>query len=335
MITRRKTLATALAGASLALTLADPLSAQSAEDLKIGAMNIGSSWYVFGATLAEMLQGKLPEGTTVEVIARGGGVANPMVVEQGKAQIALANVATSVWARDGHEIYGGQKAENIRALVGGLNPVYVTALVTEDYVERTGNADLTSILTGAEPVRIVMKPAGSSVPPTADMIMAALGTSRADIEARGGKIIQVETAQIADVLRDGRADLYFETAVKGHPGLTEVTLTNDMRFLDLPPEAQDHLKANGLRIAEFGPWFEGQDGPTIGADLGTVLIAHKDLPEDTAYLITKTLAENADAMAEAHGAWSHFVPEEAGRPENVGIPLHPGAERYYEERGWL
>ena len=330
-------LRTGLAAAMAAglVLAAGPLGAQEPQDLEIGAMNIGSSWYVFGATLADMLKDQLPAGSTVDVVARGGGVANPMVVQQGKADLALSNVATAVWARDGNDIYGGEQAQDIRALVGGLNPVYVTALVTEDYVERTGNETLEEIFGSDEPVRIVMKPAGSSVPPAADMIMAALGSSREDVKAKGGEVIQVETAQIGDVLRDGRADLYFETAVKGHPALTEITLTNDMRFLDLPPQVAEQLKASGLRPAEFGPWFEGQDAPTLGADLGTMLIAHKDVPEETAYLVTKTLVENADRMAEAHNAWAAFQPEEAWKAENTGIPLHPGAERYYGERGWM
>ena len=76
--------------------------------------------------------------------------------------------------------------------------------------------------------------------------------------------------------------------------------------------AQEQLEKNGLRIAEFGPWFEGQEGPTVGADLGTMLIAHTDVAPETASTISKTLAENAEQMAEEHQAWAGFQPEEAG-----------------------
>jgi uncharacterized protein len=90
MLTRRQTFAlVAAAGALLAGTTA------SAETLRIGAMPVGSGWYVAAATLEQHL-GPALEGHTVEVIARGGGVANPMVVQAGRAEIALANVATSV-----------------------------------------------------------------------------------------------------------------------------------------------------------------------------------------------------------------------------------------------
>jgi uncharacterized protein len=65
------------------------------------------------------------------------------------------------------------------------------------------------------------------------------------------------------------------------------------------------------------------------------IIAHKSLPDDVAYLVTKTVVENKDELLKAHQAFGDFVPEDAWKPENNGIPLHPGAERYYRERGWL
>ncbi len=82
-------------------------------------------------------------------------------------------------------------------------------------------------------------------------------------------------------------------------------------------------------------WFKGQKGPTMGADLGTHIIAHKDVPVEIAYIITKTIVENKEKLVERHKAWSGFKPEEAWKPENNSVPLHPGAAKYYRERGWL
>jgi TRAP-type uncharacterized transport system substrate-binding protein len=82
-------------------------------------------------------------------------------------------------------------------------------------------------------------------------------------------------------------------------------------------------------------WFKGQKGPTKGVDLGTVIIAHKGLSDDIAYLVTKTIVENKADLVKAHQAFGGFVPEDAWKPENNGIPLHAGAARYYRERGWL
>jgi TRAP transporter TAXI family solute receptor len=180
-----------------------------------------------------------------------------------------------------------------------------------------------------------MKPPGNAPPLIFDMILRALGSSRDRIRDNGGTILQVAVSQISDMLSDDRADLYFETAVKGHPTLTEVSTLTPVRFLDLSPALQAKLAETGLKPSPFPAWFKGQQGQTQGADCGTVLIARDDLPDNLAYLVTRTICENREAMSRAHRAWADFDPSRAGRLENTGIPLHPGAERYYKERGWL
>jgi TRAP transporter TAXI family solute receptor len=306
------------------------------EILTIAAMPPGTSWYVFAATLARLLERQLPEHYSVEVLARGGGIGNPTLVERGKATIALSQVATAVWARDGHPMaYPGNRHPNIRALAGGLNSVWVTALLRQDYIRRTGNDSLEKALRSDRPPRIVMKPPGSTVPVVADIIFETFGTSRQDIRSRGGDIIQVSANQIADLLRDGRADLYLETAIQGHPAVTEVATTVPVRFLDFPPELLAALSKLGMKPSPLPAWFRGQERPTAAVDCGTVLITHKDLPEHLAYRITKTICENRDTMVRAHKAWADFDPSRGGLPEAAGIPLHAGAERYYREKGWL
>ncbi len=100
--------------------------AQAGENLQIGAMPLGSIWYVFAASFAKVLQPALPAGSNIEVIARGGGIGNPVVVNEGKAQLAIANTSTSNWAWNGEqEIYKGKKHQNIRGLLGGLNEVWI------------------------------------------------------------------------------------------------------------------------------------------------------------------------------------------------------------------
>lgn len=306
----------------------------SAETVRIGAMPVGSGWYVAAATLKKTLEETVP-GLDLEVIARGGGVANPMVVQNGRAQLALSNVATSQWAYKGQLLYEGQKATDIRSLVGGLNPVFVGAIVRNDYLKDNGFASLKDILESGKPVNILMKPPGSNIPPVVDIILKAHGTSRKDIEARGGRFIQIDSAQMASVIRDGRADLYFDTVLRGHPTIQEISLTGDVSFLNLSEESLQALAEFAVVKGEIPRWFEIQKETTIGGDYGTHLIAHKDLPEETAYRITKAVVENMAKMAAEFPAWQAFVPEKAGSPEKNGIPLHPGAERYYKEKGQL
>ena len=59
------------------------------------------------------------------------------------------------------------------------------------------------------------------------------------------------------------------------------------------------------------------------------------MSEDLAYRITKAICENRDALVAEHKGMSGFRVKDAWRPENVGIPLHPGAVRYYKEKGLM
>lgn len=307
-----------------------------AETLKIQAMRVNTGWYFFGATLAKLLQDKVPSGTNVEVVPKGGGVGNVISVDTGKAQMGLANVSTANWGWAGHEVvYKGKQYRNIRALAGGLNSVWFVAMVRSGYLEKTGFKSMEEILTSGKPVRISMKPAGSTVPVVADMLLGTLGLDRTAIQKGGGEFIQVAAKQLPDLVRDERTDIYFESAFKGHPAVTQADQTGKVTFMDLPAKSIDALAKAGLIANPMPAYFKGQAGPTKAVDFGTLLIAHKDMSDDLAYLITKTVCENKDAMVAAHKAWVNFKPENAWKPENTGIPLHPGAEKYYKERGWM
>jgi TRAP transporter TAXI family solute receptor len=310
--------------------------AHAGESLQIGAMPLGSIWYVFAASFAKVIQPALPPGSTVEVIARGGGIGNAVVVNEGKTMLAISNSSTSHWAFNGdEEMYKGKKHQNIRGLLGGLNEVWLVAMLTEDYIKRTGNDTLEKALLGDKPPRIIMKPAGSTVPPTARMTLEAIGTSFDKIKARGGSLLQVDVSQIPELMRNGRADLYFESASPGHPATVETSTTVDVRFVDLPDKAVQVMGQHGLKISPMPQFFKGQKGSVKSVDYGTNLIVHKDVSEELAYKITKAICDNRDALVAEHKGMSGFTVKDAWRPENVGIPLHPGAIKYYKEKGLM
>jgi hypothetical protein len=313
-----------------------PGLALAQSELKFQAMPLGSIWYVFAASFTKHIQPALPAGSKIDVVARGGGIGNPILVNEKKADIGFANVCTSVWAMQGEEeIYKGKKYPDIRALLGGLNEVWIVAMLTEEYVKRTGNDTLEKALLSKQPPRVILKPAGSTVPPATRMVFEGVGLTFDKYKAAGGQIMQVDVQQIPEMIRNGRADLYFESVSPGHPATQEVTLTVPMKFVDLPPKSLEILGKNGMKVHPLPQSFKGQNGPTKAADFGTNLIVHKDMPDEVAYAITKAVIENRDAIVAEHKAMENFVAKEAWRPENVGIPLHPGAVKYYKEKGWM
>jgi TRAP transporter TAXI family solute receptor len=332
---RRMFLPVAAAGGVAAACAYSIATSPPHDPLVIAAMPPGSSWYVFAATLGQLLEAQLP-GKSIEIFARGGGTGNPALVERGKAAIGLCQVATAIWAWNGLPLaFHGVKHRRIRALVGGLNSVWMTVAAREEYMRRSGHTNLAAMLRAHPAPRIIMKPPGSTVPVVADMILEYYSLTREQIRNNGGQILQVAVNQIPEMLADGRADVYFETAIKGHPALTEAATTAGIQFLDFEKGLLDYLGGQGMTPRPLPAWFKGQTRPVAAVDCGTVLIARDDLADDLAYLITKTLCEKRDVMLQAHKAWADFHPPNSHRPELTGVPLHPGAERYHKDRQWL
>ncbi len=112
-----------------------------------------------------------------------------------------------------------------------------------------------------------MKPAGSTVPPAVRMVFEGVGLDFDKYKAKGGQIIQVDVGQIPQMMRDGRADLYFESASPGHPATQEVSLTVPVRFVDLPEKSLAVLGKNGMKVHPMPQAFKGQNGPDEGRGL--------------------------------------------------------------------
>lgn len=304
--------------------------------LKVQVLPIGTSWYIFGATYSKYLQEALPSGSVVDVVPKGGGVANIIAVQRGKADVALANLVSAVWGWNGdREVFKGAQYRDVRALAGGLNSAWVTVCVRKDFLEKYKLNSLEEILTADAPLRVVMKPKGATVVTFAYKLMEFYGLSPEKIKKNKGAIIHVSPEQAESLMRDGQADMYVEAGMPNHPTITSISLTTDLAFFSLPEKFIRAQAEQGMHPSRLPQSFKGQSGPLTSFDMGTVLLVHKDMSEEMAYLMTKIVCENRDAIASAHKAWADFIPEKGWLPENTGVPLHPGAKRYYVERGWM
>ena len=185
------------------------------------------------------------------------------------------------------------------------------------------------------PVRIVMKPKGATVVTLAYKLIESMGSSSEKIREAGGEIIHVSPEQAESLMRDGQADIYFEAGMPNHPTINSISLTTDVVFPELPEKFIRDCEAQGLVLSRMPQCFKGQVKPLSSFDMGTVLLVHKDMSDDMAYFLTRIVCEQRDTIAAAHKAWEDFIPDQGWKQANTGIPLHPGAERYYKERGWM
>jgi TRAP transporter TAXI family solute receptor len=301
-------------------------------NLAFATLDTGSAWYVYGATMAELLRKTLPPGSNIDVKTRSGGVGNPRLVAKNETPLGLSFTVTNRWAMDGKEAYT-DKLENIRALVGGLDTYYLVAVASKNL----GISSVRDIRDKKLPVKIYTQPIGSLGEFAGRQLLRAIGTSYADIKSWGGTTTHVGYNVIIDAFKDGRADVLFAVITPRHPSVSEIANEGNVVFLGLDPESTKALLPLGYVQATMpANTFKSQSEAVNTVGFPTVLITNTELAEPVAYTVTKTVIENKEALVRGHAGLAAFDPMTAWRPEKIGgIPLHPGAERAYREKGWL
>ena len=312
---------------------AGPAAGQQPLKLKFATLSQGTSWYQYGATMAEMLAKTMPSAT-IDVLPHSGGIGNAKLVMKGEAQLGLGFSATNRWAFEKREPYDkDQGTERLRAIAGGLDIYWLGVLAAK----KLPIASLADVKEKKVPVKLMTLQVGSNGEYGARQLLAAYGIKYDDIKGWGGKVTYTTYKIMVDAIRDGQADLVIVMMNPGHPSITEIATFGDVKFLPVADKVLDDLVKLGYeKVAMPANTFKGQEQPVPYGAITTVVIARDDLPAEAAYTIAKTLADNKEALAKANAALKLFRPEEAWRPAKVGwIPLHPGAERFYREKGWM
>jgi uncharacterized protein len=316
---------------ALAVSVSGAVAQTQPVNLAFATLDTGSAWYVYGATMAELLRKTLPPGSNIDVKPRSGGVGNPRLVAKNETPLGLAFTVTNRWAHEGKEAYT-EKLENIRGLVGGLDTYYLVAVASN----KLGINSVREIKDKKLGVKIYTQPIGALGEFAGRQLLRAIGTGYNDIKALGGTTTHVGYNVIVDAFKDGRADILFAVVTPKHPSVSEIANDGNVKFLGLDAETTKALLPLGYVAATMpANTFKGQSEPVTTVGFPTVLITNKEMPEPTAYTITKTVLENKEALVRGHAGLAEFDPKTAWQPDKVGIPLHPGAEKAYREKGWM
>ena len=315
----------------LGVSLATAQAPTAPVTLAFATLDTGSAWYVYGATMAELLRRALPPGSNIDVKPRAGGVGNPRLVAKNETPLGFGFTVTNRWAFEGKEAYT-EKLENIRGLVGGFDTYYLVAVATK----KLGISSVREIKDKKLPVKVYTQPVGALGEFAGRQLLRAAGMTYADIKGWGGSTNHVGYNVIVDAFKDGRADILFAVVTPKHPSVSEIVSAVDVKFLGLDADSARAMLPLGYSAATMPPdTFKGQGEPVSTVGFPTVLITNKELPEPVAYTVTKTVIENKDALVRGHAGLAEFEPKTAWQPDRVGIPLHPGAEKAYREKGWM
>jgi para-nitrobenzyl esterase len=214
---------------------------------------------------------------------------------------------------------------NLRLIANIQDPSYTLVAARAE----TGITDLAQVRQKRWPVRILLAGIGSS----SSSILAYYGLTREAVEAAGGRIGNTpEDQRNFDIVIGGAGAM--STAPEWRIWI-DLTEKFDLNFIELPEDLLAKLAHEGEQERGFIPvgLYRGvvRPVPTVVRS-GTVVYGRDDMPDDFAYAVAKALDEQQHLLQWKHIHFSYNVHNVWKAYE---VPLHPGAARYYKERGYM
>jgi TRAP transporter TAXI family solute receptor len=247
---------------------------------------------------------------------------------KGPVDFGVTNQRLLQWSYDGtHDYVKDGPQKHLRLIAAFEDPIFLAVAVDK----KSGITDLKDIAAKKMPVRIFP---GNPDDVLLTPIFEHYGITPKQLESWGGKFVER-----ADAMENGVDVIINRSASNANNYESMIwnwaTYTKDLEFLTLPQELRERL------VREFGfahvtmplGYFKGvkTDYPTVELS-GQAVYARADMPDEFAYQLTKAMDEEREAYL-----WSiRPFPYDTRKVWKVGtVPLHPGAERYYREVGYM
>ncbi len=288
-------------------------------DLILATGGTAGVYYPFGGELATLYESEIDD-ISVNYVESGGSAENVGQIYQEEWQIGFSDNGTAELAVRG-ELPGleGEELDNL-GWIGNLYPEALHVIVRDD-------SDYESIA-DLEGANIAVGDAGSGTRITSDKVLEAYGLTEDDYEPE-----VTDFGSSTEMLADGQIDATMFVVGTPVAGLTQLSATTDVRLLPLDDDIAGEVEDAGSETVYDIPAdvydFLEEDVQTV-AVFASLIASTTQVSEDVGYEITKATFENADSITvEA----AQFVDIDEALLGIGEIPLHPGAERYFEEAG--
>jgi len=279
----------------------------------------GGPYNIIGANIAELFNGNIKNIQASASVTNASNV-NVGLLQDKKADVAMAMNDVVYYAYSATEMFSDKKHDNL-AGIAALYPNYVQVFVRAD-----SGIQSISDLKGK---RVGVGAANSGSEVNARQILEAYGMTYDDIRAD-----YLSYAESAEGMKNGTVDAAFLTSGLPNSSLMELATTNNIRFLPIDADKITELAKDYpfyFPIDLPPDTYRGQTAALPTAAVTTLLVVRKDLSEDLVYNMTKAVFDNLDKLGNAHSAAKLISLDEVRN--GMPIPLHPGAEKYFTEKG--
>ena len=303
-------------GALASLIILGTASASPAAELKLMTGPQGGSWIPLGGQLKDMWE-KAVSGLSVQSLP-GAGIANVRGVEEGKADVGFANSISTVEAIEGKAPFNKPHANVCN--VATLYPQYFQFVVLAD-----AGINKVSDLKGKS---ITTQQRGNTGELITRQFLEANGLSVNDV-----KISYVSYSDSVNQMKDGHAVAFGLNTQIPAGAVMDLAAARDIRMFDQTEVLDKMRKYNSAYKLITIPkgTYPKLDKDTQVIGFFTHIVASCKLPADQVYTMTKTIAGNTKTLATVAKDIAALTPK--GMAEDIGVPFHAGAAKFYAESG--
>ncbi|SDE61973.1 TAXI family TRAP transporter solute-binding subunit [Rhodospira trueperi] len=314
----------------------DPSTAAGQRFMRIGTGSAAGHYFPIGGMIANAISrppGARPcekggscgvPGLIAVAQSTGGSVDNIRGLAAGTLNLALCQADIAYWARSGSAVFED---------VGPMPDLVALARLYDEKMHLVvrANSDVTRVedLRGR---RVALGELGSGTLVDARLVLAAHGLTEDDVEP-----VYDRPGPAADQLVAGEIEAFFFVGAAPVTVVTELAEALPIRLLDLNGETFAGMSGRHPYLSAGvipGGVYAGVPEPVSTLAVAAVLVTTKTLDTETAHGITRAIWHpNVRGLFGSEDEPEMLTPALA--PHGTGIPLHAGAQRYYEEAGYL
>ncbi len=311
-------LKSSLIAAVLAAVLSPPVTV-SAQQVTLMTGPQGGVWVPLGGSLKGMWEKAVP-GLSVQM-QPGAGIANVRGVDEGKAQIGFGNTITTVDGLAGRPPYP-QKVTKVCQLAN-LYPQYYQMVVPAD-----SNINSVADMKGKV---MVTQPKGNSSEIINEHMLQVYGMNYKSLS----KVNFIASyTDAVSLMKDGHAQVFTLGTTVPASSVMDLASARDIKLIGVDAKTLAEMKKINPGYSKLtikAGTYPKQDKDVDVIGYATHVIVACDLPEDAVYKMVKAMAANVADMAASNKAMAGLTPKIMA--EDVGVPLHKGALKFYKEVG--
>ena len=308
-----------LLGSVVALALFAGSAALAQSFYTIGTGGVTGVYYPVGGATAQIVN-QADVGLRLAVESTGGSVFNIKALQSGQLDLALAQSDVVYQAYNGEVEFEDDVYDGIRTIMG-LHPEPMHLVCNAG----TGVEQFSDIAGK----RVSIGNPGSGMLNTVLAMLEAKGMSEADFSPE-----YLRAAEAPDFLRDGRIDCFFYTVGIGGAAIRDISATTDVVL----PSLDDEEFAGLIEEAPYYAFatvpagtYGGQDEDITLFGVKALFVTSEEMTDDDVYAIATALFENLGDFQAIHPALAELTAEDF--LSGLAAPLHPGAERAFEDAG--